>query len=159
MTIEVVVKFRSAIMLIATAVRLQARSRSIRPVKMFKRYKDSVIVVFFAKRNVVTIRSDQFLRVGLTGSRTGRFQRVRRSMLRNIHAAALSLRDTRKGGGSGWEAGIRTPISRSRFCRLTVGRPPSTNFSLPNSRAKSHLLLRGFLRKGGVRLQVGRPCL
>ena len=32
---------------------------------------------------------------------------------------------------SGWEAGIRTPISRSRVCRLTVRRPPIRRANWP----------------------------
>ena len=37
-----------------------------------------------------------------------------------------NLRNFRKSFGMiGWEAGIRTPIGRSRVCSPTVGRPPS----------------------------------
>jgi hypothetical protein len=32
---------------------------------------------------------------------------------------------SRERGKVGWEAGIRTPIRRSRICSPTVGRPPS----------------------------------
>jgi hypothetical protein len=45
-------------------------------------------------------------------------------------ARAWNRLDLRKSlGMNGWEAGIRTPIRRSRVCSPTVRRPPNTGRS------------------------------
>src|SRR2546428_9576696 len=48
----------------------------------------------------------------------------------------LQLKGMKKNG---WEAGIRTPIRRSRVCSLTVRRPPSAPFSLSSFSGKYYL--------------------
>src|SRR5207249_11711124 len=59
----------------------------------------------------------------------------------------------------GWEAGIRTPIHRSRVCSPTVGRPPTkTHFNIGRARFSlpvAHALLAHSTRLTDV--AVGSP--
>ena len=51
---------------------------------------------------------------------------------RNARCQRKSVKCSKSLGMSGWEAGIRTPIRRSRVCSLTVRRPPNEAFILSN---------------------------
>src|SRR5205823_1339765 len=92
-----------------------------------------------------TPRSKQVLSAGSASSTSEAFDRSHKNPLRfplRLCVSAVKIdsfpsrslaelhAQQRAGCGVGWEAGIRTPIGRSRICSPTVGRPPSDKPSL-----------------------------